>query len=552
VTALAPFIPSNADLRPFAAEMWLVGGIAANLMVPFVTRRPNLFCAIATLATLVIAIVSLLWMGHDWTAGLHLRGMLMFDSTALVWKLTLLCFVAGLVLLWIDQAGRTLREGDGPEFFVLLLGATLGMCLMASTTNLLMIFMAVAMASLPSYLLSGFSKNSKRGSEASLKYVLFGAVTGAILIYGISFIYGIYGTLQLTELADRAPVAGASAALTLGVIGLLIGIGFKISAVPLHLWCPDVFEGSTIEVTTFLSVASKGAALVLLLRIVQLMGLTHWGVQLGWVVGVMGAVTATVGNSAAFTQNNIKRLLAYSSIAQAGYMMCLIAAAGTTAAGTTLAGATAAGTGVEPTAITQALLIYLMIYAVMNLGAFAVTAVVVRQGGEQLHAFAGLGRSSPLLAGSMLCCLVSLIGLPPLAGFGAKVNILWVLVQQGGLGKFLVVVVVLNTILSAFYYFRVVRLMYLRPVDADRTTRRVWASNPIGAVLGLGCATALILMFFLFGRLFTITEMPETTGMTSETPAASPVTVAVRPALAKPGLAKPAARTPVLILPRDS
>ncbi len=464
-------------------------GIAANLLVPFATRRPNLYCAIATLAALLAAAGSLFVVGSAGDVPMqHLRGMLLFDSTALVAKATLILFVAGVVLLWIGHSGRTLREGDAPEFFTLLLGSTLGMCLMVSTTHLLMIFMAVAIASMPSYLLSGFRKGSRLAAEASLKYVLFGAVTGAMMIYGMSFLYGLYGTLQLGDLTGKAPLAGASAALSLAMIGLLIGLGFKISAVPFHFWCPDVFEGATIEVTTFLSVASKGAALILLLRVVQCIGSVHAGM----IVGVLGVLTATVGNTAAFSQNNIKRLLAYSSIAQAGYMMCLISAAGAHES----AGAP----------VTQALLLYLIIYAIMNLGAFAVAAVVIRQSGERLENFAGLGRSAPLLAGAFFCCLVSLIGLPPFAGFGAKVNILWVLAHGGGFGLFLVAAIVLNTLLSAFYYFRVVRVMYLESPGDSSPRRGAWTRDPLGAFLATVCAAGLVAMFFAFGGLYSATS----------------------------------------------
>lgn len=485
MTFAAPFIPNAGDIRPFSAEIWLVGGIAVNLLIPFFTRRANFICAGATIVALLMAVASLLTIGTPDGSTQHLRGMLMFDSTALVWKITLLLFVVGVVLLWMGHAGRTLRQGDGPEFFVLLLGATLGMCLMASTTHLLMIVMAVAMASLPSYLLAGFAKQTRRGAEASLKYVLFGAVTGAIMIYGISFLYGLFGTLQLADLSAKMPVAG-TAALSLALIGLMVGIGFKISAVPLHFWCPDVFEGASIEVTTFLSVASKGAALVLLLRIVQTMNIGHFAV----IIGLVGALTATVGNTAAFTQKNIKRLLAYSSIAQAGYMMCLISAAGDGAS----------------VSIAQALLIYLVIYAVMNLGAFAVAAVVIRQNGEELENFAGLGRSSPLVAGSFFCCLISLIGLPPFAGFGAKVNILWVLAHNGGFGSAFVVIIVLNTVLSAFYYFRIIRSMYLEPANDKSRTNRLFARDPLGVILGSVCALGLIAMFFAFGILYSVTS----------------------------------------------
>src|SRR5581483_975315 len=185
-------------------------------------------------------------------------------------KLMLLLFTIGIVLMWLATTSSRMHEGDGPEFFTLLLGATLGMCLMASTTNLLMLFMAVEMASLPSYVLAGFRKTNRIGAEASLKYVLFGAATSAIMVYGLSILYGLYGTLQVEVLAHTmATSASSSALLVVAIFGLIVGIGFKISAVPFHFWCPDVFEGAHIDVSTFLSVASKGAALVLLLRLAE-------------------------------------------------------------------------------------------------------------------------------------------------------------------------------------------------------------------------------------------------------------------------------------------
>ena len=507
----SPFIPTGADIRPFSAEICLIGGIAANLMVPFLTRRSNYACAITTLVALFAGLISLTSSGSGPAAsGEHLRGLLMFDSTAHAWKLILLLFVMGVVILWMGHSGRSLRQGDGPEFFVLLLGATLGMCLMASTTHLLMIVMAIAMASLPSYLLAGFAKSNRRAAEASLKYVLFGAVTSAMMIYAVSFLYGWYGTLQLADLGDKLPTAGM-AAISVALIGVMIGIGFKISAVPLHFWCPDVFEGATIEVTTFLSVASKGAALILLMRIVQAMNISH----LAGIIGILGALTATVGNTAAFTQKNIKRLLAYSSIAQAGYMLCLISAIGGNA---------------SADSIPQALLLYLAIYAVMNLGAFSIAAVVIRQNGEELENFAGLGRSSPLVAGSFFCCLISLIGLPPFAGFGAKVNVLWVPAHGGLPGELLVVVIVLNTVLSAFYYFRIIRAMYLEPANDRSRTRKLFARDPLGVLLGSVCAAGLVILFFAFGPLYSALAHQ------SATPAVSVTTAILKPAPPAPGL----------------
>jgi NADH-quinone oxidoreductase subunit N len=245
--------------------------------------------------------------------------------------------------------------------------------------------------------------------------------------------------------------------------------------------------------------------LVLLLRVVGTIGGAHAGI----IVGALGVLTATVGNTAAFAQINIKRLLAYSSIAQAGYMMCLVSAAG----------------GAERTAVTQALLLYLIIYAVMNLGAFAVAAVVIRQNGELLENFAGLARSSPLLAGAFFCALVSLIGLPPFAGFGAKVNVLWVLAHGGGFGLFLVLAIVLNTALSAFYYFRVIRVMYLEPANDRSRTGKLWSRDPLGILISSACAAGLVAMFFAFGALYSITSRHPTPAAVTASGGIAPIAV---------------------------
>ena len=469
-----PYLPGAAELRPFAAELCLVAGIVANLIVPFAVRRPNLACGIATLLALSAALASLLlgWTGATDGAE-HFRGMLVADPLGATWKLVLLPFVAGVVVLWLGHSRHSVGEQDGPPFFVLLLGATLGLSLMAATNNLLMVFLAVGLASLPSYALAGSRTGSRRAAEAALKYVLFGAVVGGVLAYGLSFLYGVTGSLQLQALS----AGPASAVLVLGLMGLVAGAAFKASAVPLHFWVPDVFEGAPIEVTAFLSVASKGAGLVLLVRVTQ--AVAGVAPALPAVVGVLGAITATVGNAAALSQQNVKRLLAYSSVAQAGYMLCAMAVPGRAAA---------------------PVLAYLAVYAVMNLGVFAVTAVVMaRTGSEAVDAFAGLGRASPVLAGSMLVCLVSLIGLPPAGGFWAKVAILVALAQGGGFGRALVAVVVMNTIVSAFYYFRLIRVMYLTPGDQPNGGGR-W--EPVGTLLGGACAAALGVLFFAAGPLF--------------------------------------------------
>jgi len=489
----APYIPGwsgEFGLRPFAPELWIVGTMVAVLLAPFFSRRSNLLCAAVTLVGLTIALASAVVItlnGDD--VGTHFRGLLVTDRFAVLWRIMLYLFVIGIVVMWFTTTASTMHEGDGPEFFTLLLGATLGMSLMASTSNLLMIFMTVELASLPSYVLAGFRKTDRIGAEASLKYVLFGAATSAVMVYGISMLYGLYGTLQVEELAARMTQSPAGGALfAVAVFGLIVGIGFKISAVPFHFWCPDVFEGASIDVSAFLSVASKGAALALLLRIVMLLasGVGYQNapnvslVGIAVVIGVIGSVTATVGNLAAFVQTNIKRLLAYSSIAHAGYMLCALSLLIQHNQGDN-------APRVWESA-PQAILLYLAVYLFMNLGAFTVAGLIYRQtGSETLDEYAALGTRAPLLAIAMGAFMFSLVGLPPFAGFVAKLNVMYVLGANGGWWWLLVAVIGLNTIASLYYYLRVVRLMYLSTSD-----RPAISANP----LGIGLATLCVVMLF--------------------------------------------------------
>lgn len=506
----APFIPRWPELKPFVVELWLIATIVAVLLTPFFTRKSNIACALVALAGLGAALLSLLIVSlhvADVT-GPQLRGLLVSDPFAIFWKAMLLLFVAGIILMWFSVSAWSMHEGDGPEFFTLLLGATLGMALMASTSNLLMIFLAVEMASLPSYVMAGFRKTHRIGAEASLKYVLFGAATSAVMAYGLSMLYGLYGTLQVDGpggLAVRmAASSGGGAILAVAVFGLIVGIGFKISAVPFHFWCPDVFEGASIDVSAFLSVASKGAALALLLR--QLMVIADTlgyhnapHVSLGAiaaVVGTVGAVTCTVGNTAAFVQTNIKRLLAYSSIAHAGYMLCAL----TLLVAHNSPITTAADGGANAPA--QTILLYLAVYLFMNLGAFTVAGMVYRQtGSEQLADYAGLGRRSPVLAATMFCFMISLIGLPPFAGFAAKVNLMMVLIDNGGWWWALVAVIGVNTVLSAFYYFRVIRAMYVTASDEP-----AFAPHPLGSAIAIASAFVLVVMLFGWGPFGNLTK----------------------------------------------
>lgn len=501
-----PFIPGWATpgygMRPFAAELVLIGTIIAVLLAPFFSsKRSNVLCAVISIIGLALALACATFIGTGGANGEYFRGLLVADRFSQLWKIMLLLFTIGVIIMWFCTTASSMHEGDGPEFFVLLLSATLGMALMSSTANLLMLFMAVEMASLPSYVLAGFRKTNRIGAEASLKYVLFGAATSAVMVYGLSILYGLYGTLQVDELG-RAMAAstlgtGGSALLAVALAGLIVGVGFKVSAVPFHFWCPDVFEGASIDVSAFLSVASKGAALALLLRVLMTFangagyqnapGISM--VSLAAVVGVIGAITATVGNTAAFVQTNIKRLLAYSSIAHAGYMLCALSL---------LVKSNSASPNFDMTGeAARAILIYLAIYVFMNLGAFTVAGLIWREtGSEKIEDYAGMGRRSPILALCMTIFMFSLVGLPPLAGFVAKVYVLWALIQNGSWWWILVAVIGINTILSLYYYVRVVKVMYLNSSDKPS-----FLPNPIGLGVSVVCALMLIVMFVGFTKL---------------------------------------------------
>ena len=407
-------------------------------------------------------------------AQLMFGNLLVFDRLTLFIRLFLFAFSS--LIIWLTLLTGIPDREDSADFHTLLLGAVVGMSLMASANHLLMVFIGVEMASLPSYAMAGFLKGRRSASEAALKYVVYGGGAAGVMLYGISLLAGTFGTGYLPDLAvalaARVSPAGSTGLVydpivLLGSLFVLIGIAFKLAAVPFHFWCPDVFEGASAEVAGFLSVASKGAALALLARVTLVFvgmdplighvnGVRWEGVRdyLIPVIGGAAAVTATFGNLAAYLQTNLKRLLAYSTIAHAGYMMMGL---------TTL---TREG--------TAAVLFYLVGYLFMNLGAFAVVAFLRREThSEDLSAYRGLVRRSPWMVVTLSLFLLSLLGIPPLVGFAAKFQIFGALFDAGqlhmakgqtGLGTFLYVLLLiggLNTVISAMYYMKVMKVMIL-------------------------------------------------------------------------------------------
>lgn len=494
------WIPSGIDLRHISPELALVVTLAALLVVPIIMGRSSqTAAAIALIGAFTTLLLSGMLLRGDVKAAAHggmspvgLPPMLLVDKFSVFFKLFLMTFLVLVTWLWLlglwSKAGPEARQSivrtSGTEFFVLLITSALGMSLMVSTLNLLVMVIAIETASLPSYAIVASDKRSRMGAEASLKYVLFGAATAAIMVYGVSLLYGLFGTLDIPTISSRIAAGGAGPLALLAFFAVLVGIGFKISAAPLHFWCPDVFEGAPIEVTTWLSVASKAAGLGLLLRIVSVFAsstnLASVMMPAAYGIGFIACLTCTVGNLSALRQDSVKRLLAYSSIAHAGYMMM------------------AAAIFVTPTQVSNpavaAVVSYLLVYLVMNLGAFGVTAMVIwSTGSDKLSSFTALGRRAPGLAIPMAMCLFSLIGLPPLGGFAAKWLLLLALGKAAGTQPWLwilVVVAVVNTAISLYFYVKIIRQMFL--VDDDDAPR---VEAPFsGVVLVNICALLLLLL----------------------------------------------------------
>ncbi len=421
------------------------------------------------------------------------NGMLIFDKFSIFIKLFLYVFTALVIVM--SLLSRIPDREDSGDFYSLLLGSAVGMSIMASANHLLMVFMGVEMASLPSYALAGFLKGKRQSSEAALKYVVYGGGASGVMLYGISLLAGKYGTAYIPDVlafVSAGFVSGGSPdpLVLMGVLFILIGVFFKLAAVPFHFWCPDVFEGASAEVAAFLSVASKGAALALLARVA--VGLADIADYMLPVLAFFAALTTTFGNLAAYGQTNLKRLLAYSTIAHAGFMMM------------GLATLTKDGAG--------AVLFYLIVYLAMNLGAFAVVAFLRNvTGSEDLSSFRGLVQRSPVMVVSLAVFLLSLLGMPPLGGFAAKFQIFAVLYDSGadyhtagrlGLAYTLYALLViggLNTVLSLFYYVKVLKVMILeKPLEEVEETPVAPLVTPVGQNVYVSALAVVVLALGIF------------------------------------------------------
>jgi len=536
----------DVSVPRFMPELTLCGTIVLMLLARMIpSARIVGSWIIALLGSIVALYLTAPWDNLDVSRVEIFTGMLVYDGFTVFIRSILLIFVI-LFIVFTKLSGIPDKE-DGADIYSLVLGATVGMCIMASANHLLMVFLGVEMASVPSYALAATLKGRRVSSEAALKYAIYGAGAAGVMLYGISLIAGSVNALHLPtvalQLAEQLPGMDSSQVMILALGGLLVGVGlaFKLSAVPFHFWCPDVFEGAPAEVNAFLSVASKAAALALLIRVVVGFGTiphtspneevaqassatglyavasdepgkTHDAAAqsepashgpdaseriaalssvrgfMGKLIAFLAVITCTFGNLAAYGQTNIKRLFAYSTIAHAGYMMMAVPA---------LLALASYSAGAAERAVAG-LSVYIFCYLFMNLGVFVVIAFLRNaMRSENIADYSGLIRRCPLVVVCFSLMLFSLVGLPPLSGFIGKLAVFASLVEayeitsaHGQPATYLLLVLLIgsvNTAISLFYYLRVVKVMTIDPEQPNR--RPLEFSSPFLQGLYLGVIT---------------------------------------------------------------
>ena len=447
MNAIDLLTPAGASLA-LLPELLLTAGALVVLLVMSWRHRSAADSRLAGWLSLLALAASGAGLGYLWASGAAPAGppaMIALDSFRYVSGALILICAAATVLLSLRYLER--EQLLAPEYYVLILLATVGLLLMPGAQDLMVFFLGLETMSVSVYVLAGYDRRSPQSAEAALKYFLIGAFASAFLLYGIALIYGATGTTNLPGIGARLGSAPLSLMASLGLGFLLIGLGFKVAAVPFHMWTPDVYEGSPTPVTGFMAAAVKAAGFAALARILVESfpaATMHWRP----IVLVLAIATMVLGNLVALSQRSLKRMLAYSSIAHAGYLLMGLAAAST--------------------AGVQGILVYLIVYVLMNVGAFLVIIAVARvNGSEDISAFRGLGSKAPIAALALTIFLFSLTGIPPFAGFAGKYLLFAAVVRQGGFWYVLLAVIgVLNSAVSLFYYARIIKAMYLEePTD---------------------------------------------------------------------------------------
>jgi NADH-quinone oxidoreductase subunit N len=453
----------------------LIVGILLLVVEPFWKAEQRRNAGWFTAGGLLLSLVISLLFGQPGAPITTLGGMVRFDWLGFFFKLLFMFAGAVTALLLMDNE----KVGHRGEAYLLLLASLIGMNLMAASADLVMLYLAIETTSIPLYVLSGFMLADEKSTEAGFKYLLFGALTSSVMLYGFSLLFGFAGTTNIYQLASMLHAGNLSLLTAFGVLALiLVGIGFKASVVPFHFWAPDVYEGAPTPVAGFLSTASKAAGFAVLVRLffVAFPDQTiaqYWTVALA----ILSAVTMTVGNLLALPQTNVKRLIAFSSVSHAGYAMIGVVALSQLGA--------------------ASVVFYLAAYILTNLLAFGIVMAFSRVTGlEDLKDYAGMSRRSPWLALMMLAAFLSLAGMPPFGGFVAKVMVFAAGVQAGYV--WLVIIGILNSVIGVYYYLNAMKYVYLyRMPEQDEENYPIPLSRPYVITL-----TVLVIGVILIGTLF--------------------------------------------------
>ncbi len=481
---------TGADLLLLLPEILLTLWLCLVLIIDFSVRRlPQQQLAYLSVVGLAAVLASLIWFDLEGISGTLFNRMFVVDGVAVFFKMFIVGATILVILVSVDYVTR-FHFFKG-EYYVLVMMAALGMMFMASANDLLSLFVTLEFSTFGLYILVTYLRNDAASNEAGLKFFILGVFTAGLLAYGISLVYGETGKLVFADLAGATPNAG----LIIGYLLIFAALGFKIGAVPFHSWIPDTYHGAPTPVTTFLSIAPKGAAFAILIRMLFVALATF---KPAWVLLLAGAsiLSMTYGNIVAIAQRNIKRLLAYSGIAQIGNVLIGLAA------GTKMG--------------NDAILFYLLTYLFANLGAFAVVIAVSNTvQGDEIDGYNGLNRRSPFLAFAMLVFLLSLAGVPPLAGFIGKLYIFLAAIKEGLYT--LIVVGLINIVIAIYYYLVVVKKMYINePSDSSVVT----VSVPIKAALYVSLAGTLLLGIYpqpaidwIVGATLMFSQIPESTGV---------------------------------------
>jgi len=465
----------SIDYHALAPEIVLTATIVICLLVDlFVPSRPQLVPRLASLGVLG-ALIPVLTLAADGADRSMFGGAIVIDNYALVFQGIFLVVAYISLLLSFD----TISEGDyyRGEYYVLLLTSVLGLLVMAMSRDLVSIFVALELISIPTFVLAGWKKHDTKSNEAALKYFLIGVLSSAVMLYGMSLIFGLANSTVLSDIS-RYSRTGTPALFAVAIFLTLVGFAFKVSAVPFHFWAPDTYEGAPLPVTSFLSVASKAGGFVALLTIVKF-GFFPSGDSWQPILWILAAASMTLGNLAALRQTNMVRMLAYSSIAQGGFILVPLAVAG----------------DVQGNSAWEAVVIYIIIYAAMNLGAFAaVIAVSRRTHSTEIKSFSGLGTTSPMIAVLLSIFLFSLAGIPPFAGWFAKFVMFRAVFDAGTTSAVVLgVIAALNSVVAFYYYVGVVRRMWFHEAEEPATVGGPTVV-PVALTAAMFLATAVVIV----------------------------------------------------------